>query len=152
MKKAILLLLIMVISFHLSASLLQSDSIPQLTKQDYMQKSKRQLAGGIISLTGGLLSSGVGVYLIGASPLGLFYDWGNGNDPGETANKMVTTGSVFFLLGIAAITTGIFLFIASSKNKKRGLSITAGSQSIQQMNKSSVSQTIIPSVRLTIRL
>jgi hypothetical protein len=38
------------------------------------------------------------------------------------------------------------------KNKKRGFLITAGSQSVQQMNKSSISKTIIPSVGITIRL
>jgi hypothetical protein len=150
MKKAILLLLIMVISFNLSASLLQSDSIPQLTRQDYMQKSKRQLTGAIISLSGGLLSSGFGIYVIAISPFWILSDIFSGTDTGE--KKRIITGTVFILFGLAAITGSIFLFKASSKNKKRGLSITAGSQSIQQMNNSSISQTVIPTVGLKIRL
>lgn len=148
MKKAILLLLIMVISFNLSASLLQRDSIPQLTRQDYIQKSKIQLTGAIISLSGGVLMAGYGGYLLflgsGIAIIEPIF-------PGLSKNVM-TYGSIFFLLGAAAITGSVFLFKASSKNKKRGISLTAGSQSIQQMNKSSISKTIIPSVGITIRL
>lgn len=160
MKKVFLLLLIMVISFNLSASLLQSDSIPQFTRQEYMRKSKIQLTGAIISLTGGVLLSGIGGFMLAAGAAevtsniiigGILYPI-TGTEPTVESNKGLKSGSILLLIGVTAMIVSIPLFISHSKNKKRGLSITAGSQSIQQMNKSSISKTIIPSVGLTIRL
>jgi hypothetical protein len=151
MKKNILLLMILAISFNLSASLLQSDSIPRLTRQEYLRKSKIQLTGAIVSLSGGGLMAGYGGYLLFfGSRFAIVEPIFGGTN--RISKNVMTYGSIFFLLGAAAITGSVFLFKASSKNKKRGLSITAGSQSMQQMNKSSISKTIIPSVGIKIRL
>ena len=156
MKSFFSLLLIIAFVSNACGSVLNADSIPPLSKQDYLRKSKRQMAGAIVSVSGGVLLSGIGTafLLTGAavatteiiiSPI-------TGTGPSEETNRTVNTGLALFLLGAAGVIICIPLFIASAKNKKRAASLSVGSQSVQQMGKGSIAQNNIPSLRLTIRL
>jgi hypothetical protein len=156
MKKFFTLLLTVIIVSHASGSVLRADSIPTLSKQDYLRKSKRQMAGAIVSVSGGVLLSGIGAafMLAGAavatteviiSPI-------TGTGPSEETNRTFNTGTALFLLGAAGVIVCIPLFIASAKNKKRAAALSVGTQSVQQMGKYSIAQNSLPSLRLTIRL
>lgn len=156
MKKFFTLLLTIIIVSYASGSVLRTDCIPPLSKQDYLRKSKPQMVGAIVSASGGILLSSIGTafLLTGAavatteiiiSPI-------TGSEPSDETNRTLNTGFALFLLGAAGVITCIPLFIASAKNKKRTASLSVGSQSVQQMGKHPIAQNNIPSLRLTIRL
>lgn len=156
MKKFFTLLLTIVIVLHSSGSVLRADSIPPLSKQDYLRKSKRQMAGAIVSVSGGVLLSGIGaVFILAGAAVAtteIIISPITGTGPSEETNRTFNTGTALLLLGAAGIITCIPLFIVSAKNKKRAASLSVGSQSVQQMGKVSIVQNSIPSLQLTIRL
>lgn len=57
-----------------------------------------------------------------------------------------------FTTGIAAIITGEPLFVMSSKNRKRAISVSTTEQVIKKMQRNSISRVSIPSIKLTIHL
>jgi hypothetical protein len=99
--------LIVGISFFFFTSAVFSQEIttpsPPLTKQDYLQKSKRQKTGGFILL-------GVGATMIAIAA------------PGTVSFDVVP---VLAIGGSAAVLGSIPLFIAAGKNKRRAKAMTA---------------------------
>jgi len=108
MKKNIILLMLLIIS----ASSFSQQNIPShsLTKTDYLQKSKNQKTGAWVLLGGGTVLIGTG-FLIGDQKDASFGAAGAG----------VVLGGIGFLATIGSIP----LFIASSKNKRRGMEASA---------------------------
>lgn len=70
----------------------------------------------------------------------------------EKSNGNLNTGNGLFTNGIAAIFTGEPLFVVSSKNRKRALSVSTTEQVIKKMQRNSISKVSIPSIKLTIHL
>lgn len=155
MKKLVYLLLVFFFTQTTNASAsISSDTIPSLSKEDYLLKSKRQRTGAIVSLTGGILAGTVGVVMvIGGSAL--FFveaiDFTNSSEqPDNRARNLTTAGVALLLVGTAAVVTSIVLFSHAAKNKKVAMSMTA--QPVQQLQQHGVVRTFVPSVRFTIDL
>jgi len=106
----------------------QTNPSPNLIKQDYLQKSKKQkLAARILLSAGGVLMM-AGVFVITDDVGGIF-------DPGDQEN-----GSLADMLGytgIAVALASIPLYIAAGKNKKKALSISFKNETSPQLPKSS---------------
>lgn len=109
MKKAILFFIFSTIAF--SSFSQQGSPTPALTKQDYLQKSKKQkTVARILFWGGGTLG------FIGLSQINLA-----GSIDGDVNNG---PGTVMFLTGTAAVITSIPFFSAAKKNKKKAASIS----------------------------
>ena len=139
-----------------SAASIQADTIPDLTKQQFQLKGKRQLTGAIVFLTGGTILSVAGVALVIAgaavetaeiivSPI-------TGEGVSDETNRSINTGTTLLLVGVAAAVISIPLFISSAKNKKKALTLSAHNQVIQQMQRNGISRVSIPSIKLSIDL
>jgi hypothetical protein len=119
----------------------QIDSLPVLTKQDFLQKSKSQKTTAWIMLVGGAILTGTGM-AIGVnestdavvSPFTL--------EPGPV---LLITGSVFMLSSIP-------LFMAANKNKKKAMSLTIKNEKALQLHKQKFVYKSIPSISLKVAL
>lgn len=104
MKKVFLSLVIIFLSFSVSSQ--QTEPKQQLTKQEYLKKSKSQKTAAWILLgTGTAMTMGASIWVAN----NLF-----GPDQGE---------SVLLLAGLGAMAGSIPLFIASGKNKRKANAI-----------------------------
>lgn len=95
---------VLITFFGISLQGQQTDTNPQLTQQDYLQKSKNQKTAAWI-LTGGGTAMAIGGLVLLTSQTSYF--------PSEEV------GAVLLAAGGAAIATGIILFSASNRNKKK---------------------------------
>ena len=86
----------------------QTDSSRTLTKQDYLQKSKNQKTAARILLWGGAAVA------IGAIIFDVNSDW----------SKSETPYIVAFSAGCASMIGSIPLFVASKRNKRKGMDAT----------------------------
>lgn len=117
----------------------QTSPSPNLTKQDYLKKSMHQKTAAWILLGAGSLSAIVGS--VRSNPNGA---WG-----GDASNS---NSAVFLVTGLAAIGASIPLLIASSRNKKKGMSLSFKNETGPQLQKSSFVYKTIPSLTLKISL
>jgi len=117
----------------------QSNPSPTLTKQDYLQKSKKQKTAAWILLGGGLLSSALGS--VRTNPDGI---WG-----GDASNSNQT---VFLVTGVIAISASIPLFIASSKNKKKAASLSFKNEPIPRIQRNNLVNRNMTTLTLKISL
>ncbi len=134
MKKAILcsmLLAIVYISFSQ-----QTTTSPTLTKQDYLLKSKHQKTAAWILSGAGVLSTSLGS--VQTNP-----DYGGSDNSGST---------VLLVSGLTAIGGSIILFVASSKNKKKAMSMSFKTQSVPQLINNNFVYRYTPSLNLKIKL
>lgn len=117
MKKIIVLSLVMIMSVSIFSQ--QTKTTTTFTKQDYLQKSKKQKTVAWIFLAGGgaLTTTGLAIGINGAADELVDAFTGEKNNTFEIS-------TVMFFTGAASILGSIPLFIASSKNKKKGLSLT----------------------------
>lgn len=155
MKKMLpLLVVVLALQTATASTIYSSDTIPSVTKEDYLLKSKRQRTGAILCLTGGILSTVAGgVMVIGGSTIFFVETIGSGisgEQPDNRAKNITNAGVALLLLGTAGIITSIILFNNSGKTKKMALSMTC--QPVQQLQYKSVANKIVPSVRFTIDL
>ena len=134
MKKAIFLFIFSTLAFS-SFSQPGSPS-PALTKQDYLQKSKKQKTTAWILLAGGATVGFIGLTQFNFA----------GSD-GEVNNGAAT---VMFLTGTAAVITSIPFFSAAKKNKKKAASISFKMDRVPVLQ--SKSQTAIKYPALSFRL
>jgi len=86
----------------------QTEVSPTLTKQDYLQKSKNQKTAARILLWGGAAVA------IGAIIFDVNSDW----------SKSETPYIVAFSAGCASMIGSIPLFVASKRNKRKGMDFT----------------------------
>jgi len=137
MKKIIFFLLLL-ISFS-SVFSQQTETKHSLTKQDYLAKSKRQKTGAWVLLGGGTALMGA-AFLIGDSKEASFGD----------AGAAVIMGGLGFLCDLGSIP----LFLASGKNKRRGMAASASiiMQNAYALQKQSISIIPFPALSLKIRL
>jgi hypothetical protein len=139
MKKIILITMLLIISTFTFSQ--QNTPTPTLTKQDYLQKSKHQKSAAWILLGGGLVCTSLGSIRFKPDD-----DWGGGN------NQPSTGSTVFLVTGLAAISSSITLFIFSSKNKRKSMSMSFENQMTPQLQKSSFVYRVVPSLTLKIGL
>ncbi len=135
MKKitALLLLMILLTAFSLSAQ----------TKNDYLLKSKHQKTAAWVFLGGG-----TGLAIIG----GLVGLHGVVDLVDGQQNNKIETGGILEITGGAAMLGSIPLFIASSKNKRKAMSITFSNQPLPALVKNTMGRRSFPSIGLQFKL
>jgi hypothetical protein len=121
MKKHLLLSLLFALSMNSFCQ--QRETAPTLTKQDYLQKSKKQKTTAWI-----LLAGGTTVGFIGLTK----FNFAGSEDP-EFSN---TPATVMFFSGIAVAITSIPFFNASKKNKRRAAAISIKNQFVPNIQSS----------------
>ncbi len=119
---------------------------PTLTKQDYLAKSRNQKKTAKILLVGGAVMSGVGLGIALSNLNGLF----DPNQPEPNNNGKLA--DVLGYSGLVIAAASIPLFIISSKNKKKAMSMSFKNQRIPQFRGSSFVYRPIPSINFKIDL
>lgn len=147
MKKIFLLLVVAMSSIYATAQQAPIDSSKTLTRQDYLELSKRQkkkataflLTGGAIGSIGAIIVASATVKDIGC----VFQNCGS-------SQSTYTTASVLMIVGGALCVVSIPIYVKASGNKKKGLSLSAGNQVIPQARGQSMGNNIVPSLSLTL--
>lgn len=152
MKKIIVLAMLLIVSVASFSQ--QTNPSPTFTKQDYLQKSKHQKTAAWLLLGGGLALSTTSLAI------------GAGKATKDVANiftGIVTlsnpapphdyTGETILLIGgTAAMVSSVFFFIASGKNKRKGMALSFKNEKAPQIQKSSLVYRSVPSLTLKISL
>jgi hypothetical protein len=114
MKKV--LVFIMLIFAATSSFAQKTNAGAPLTREDYLVKSKKQKSAGWSLLGGGAALIGTGL-LIGNRKESSF---------GEAA-----TGGIIGIIGILSVITSVPLFIASGRNKRKAMNVSANLEILQ---------------------
>lgn len=115
----------------------------ELTKQEYLKKSKSQRTAGGIILGGGAI-------LIGA---GLATSLGNGlANAFRLESPKNNSGDVLTVLGVISIAGSIPLLISSGKNKRRAFSLSVKNQPSQVLQNNRLYTKMTPSLTFKINL
>ena len=149
MKKIFLLTLVLLSSFVVTAQEQQIDSSKKYIKQDYLQLSKKQkrtanallLTGLGVGLTGGLIYTSASLKDLSC----LFENCG-------ASSSVYTLGTVLMIGGSVLSLTSIPVYIKASNNKKKALSLSAGTQFVPQASGTVINRVVIPSIKLTVNL
>ncbi|MEP7232245.1 MAG: hypothetical protein ABI691_18425 [Ginsengibacter sp.] len=138
MKKITALLLLMI--------LLTSQSLFAQTKDDYLLKSKHQKTAAWVMLGGGtsLLVAGGIIGIRGFANLL--------SGEVDKAGNNVGLAGLLDITGAAAMLGSIPLFIASSKNKRKAMSITFSNQPLPALVKNTMGRRSLPSIGLQLKL
>ncbi len=112
----------------------QTATLPLLTKQDYLQKSKKQKTVAWVLLGVGLVSTSLGS--IQVNP-----------DYGSNDNQ-----AAFLVVGLAAIGTSIPFFIAASKNKKKAASVSFKMEQSPYLKVARTGHTYYPAVSYSLHI
>ena len=138
MKSITTLMMLMILLISLASS--------AQTKDDYLTKSKHQKTAAWIMLGGG-----AGLGLVGEI-VGLrgFADLASGQF--HKGSNNMGAGGVLIIAGSAAILGSIPLFIASGKNKRRGMSLSFTNQPAPAFVKNIAGNKYVPSVQLKFSL
>ena len=147
MKKIILFA--MMLSMSAASFSQQTNSLPALTKQDYLKKSKNQKTAAWVLVGGGaaLVVTGCIVWVNDVNknaetdPFGVIID-----------TYTNTSGYWIVAAGIVAAAGSIPLFIASAKNKRKAMSLSFKNETIQQLKNNSFVNCSVPSLSLKISL
>ncbi len=139
MKKLIAFLLILAVS---TTSFSQTTT-PSLEKNDYLKKSKSQKTIAWI-----LAGSGVGMAAIAIAS----YNYGDVANVIEGDNSSINTKGAFFVIGGVAAISSIPFFIASGRNKRKGMSLSFKNETAPQIQKNSFVYRAIPSLTLKMGL
>jgi hypothetical protein len=142
MKKALFLL--MLIATATCGFSQHINNIKPTVNIDYVQKSKHQKIAAWILLGGGVILTTAGTAkVISNTNLDPF----NG-EPLYKANS----GDVLILVGTASMVGSIPLFIASSRNKRKAISLSLKNEYSRQIQKGIVACKIVPSLSMKIEL
>ena len=115
----------------------------ELTKQEYLKKSKSQKTVGRILLGGGGILIGAGLLTNLSNGLGnLFVEESQKN----------SSGDIFTVLGVISIAGSIPLLISAGKNKRKALSLSVKNQPSQVLQNNWLYTKMTPSLTLKIDL
>ena len=134
MKKVIIFCLLLTVSVTSFSQQTPATKIP-LTKTDYLQKSKKQKTAAWILLGGGTAMTAGSIV------------WASQNIFSTSSGP-----TVLFVVGCVSMVGSIPLFIASSKNKKRAMSVSFKNESAPQLINRTIVTRPLPSLNLKINL
>jgi hypothetical protein len=144
MKKTAVIILILTIAAPVFSQ--RTDTVPVLTRQYYLTKSKNQKKTAKILLVSGTVMSGVGLGITLSNLNGLF----DPNQPEPPNNGKLA--DVLGYSGLVIAAASIPLFIAASKNEKKGMSLSLKNQMIPEFQGTGFVYRSFPSLSLTIRI
>ena len=138
--------MIMLLNLSLASFSQQTNPSTALNKVDYLLRSRHQKTLAI------LLVSTRGVVTVIALITGAVGGAANEISNAGGSGDIVPHTHVGLIIGLAAIAGSIPLFIASSRNKMRGMGLSVGNQTVPRiLNQSSVYR-FVPSLKLKIDL
>ena len=149
MKKIIVFTLLLIVSATSFSQ--QTTPSPALTKQDYLKKSKGQKTAAWVLLGGGFACTVTGYVIVKNSLTSGDNFFGISYNTGEL-DKDFVAGEIIFFTGAAAMLGSIPLFIASSRNKRKAMSLSFKNETIPQLQKNSFVYSAVPSLTLKISL
>ena len=120
----------------------QTNETTQLSKQDYLQKSKHQKTAAWLLLGGGTVLVTIGG-LINAHEV---------YDPYSFDRNYSNKGTPLTIAGTLAIAGSIPLFIVAAKNKKKAMSLSLKNETVPQFYKQSIVSLPLPSLNIKIGL
>ena len=132
MRKIFLFSLLLILSATAFGQQINPSSA--LTKQDYLQKNKRQKTAAKTLLGGGFLSFGLGFATIG----------------GKQSNSV--DNGIMMVAGAAAVVASVPFFISASKNKKKAMNMSLKSQMVPQVQGTGFINRAVPSLHLKISI
>ncbi len=138
MKSAILLMMLII--------LLAAHSLSAQTKDDYLLKNKHQKTAAWIMLGGGTTFVAVG----GIIGIRGFSNLLSGEV--DKAGNNIGLAGLLDITGGAAMLGSVPLFIASSKNKRKAMSITFSNQPLPALVKNTMGRRSFPSIGLQFKL
>jgi len=144
MKKSIFILLVAMFANNVTASSILTDTIHLFPAKQFPMKALRQPESGISTV---LFPASIDLKKAGIKSLPVTAKCSN-----RKTDSDLNTENGAFTTGIAAIITGEPLFVVSSKNRRRALSVSTTEQVIRKMQRNSISRVSIPSIKLTIHL
>ena len=136
--------------FYITVSAQQTDTTIQMSRQDYLQKSRGQKTVGRILLGGGALLYMISVLVATDDIVGVLDGIGNPNPPEDKDNSGLS--DVLFITGTVAIVSSIPLFISAGKNKRKAASLSFKTEKYQQLSGEKIVWHRIPSLSLKINL
>ena len=142
MKKIILCALLLAIA-NVSFSQ-QTKPSQTLTKQDYLKKSRNQKTFAWI-----LVGTGVGLVVVAFAT---YSTKDYANTLFQQDNSALNTSTTLFIIGGITAVSSIPLFIASGRNKRKGMNLSLKNETTPQIQKSSFVYRYIPSLTLKISL
>ena len=132
--RSTIVLLVLLILFVTASGQQTNITIPEINKPEYLKKSKNQKTAAWILAGVGTLSVILGT--IEVNP-----------NSGENNNS-----SLFLVGGLIAIGASVPLFIASAKNKKKGMSLSFKNNRVPRLHNNNLKYSSIPSISLKIGL
>jgi len=124
----------------------QTNLSSTLTRKDYLAKCDNQKKTAKILLVGGAVMSGVGLGITLSNVSGLF----DPNQPDPNNNGKLA--DILGYSGLVIAAASIPFFIASSKNKKKAMSMSFKNQIVPQFQGIGYTYRTVPSLRLKISL
>ena len=115
----------------------------EVTKQEYLKKSKSQIITGTILLSGGAILIGAGLSTILENGIVNLF---------EQDAKKNNSGEVLTVLGIISIGGSIPLFISAGKNKRKAISLSVKNQPSQVLQNNQLYTKMTPSLTFKINL
>ena len=141
MKKITTIILLQVLSVPVFSQ--QIDHAPILTRQDYLKKSDNQKKAAKILLVGGMVVSVVGLAIA-------LDNVGNILNPDQPDNGKIA--DVLGYSGLVIAAASIPLFVASSKNEKKAVSMSFKNQLVPQFQGVGFVHRVVPSLHLKISI
>ena len=121
---------------------------PELIKTDYLKKSKNQKTAAWLLLGGGATVSLIGIAVEVNSANNALIDLFTL----QPTTSSSSSGGVLFFTGGAAMLGSIPLFIASSRNKRKGMALSFKNVKMPQINNTRLVYRRVPSLSLTFKL
>lgn len=140
-------LFVLVLSVSATTFCQQTQPKTSLTRENYLQKAKKQNATAWVLLGSGFAVTSAGI-ITGINGTA---DEFAGIFTGENSNTL-EVGGVMIYTGLAAMAGSIPFFIASSRNKKRAMSLSLKNEKAQLFSKQSFVNHSIPSISLKLSL
>lgn len=147
MKKIILFAMLLMLSASSFGQ--QTRPSPDLTKQDYLQKSKKQKKTAVVMLGGGAVLLLASFIIPKGEQTGSTDVYGIFPVPDYKNDRIK---AVLGLTGIASMLGSIPFFIASGKNKRRAMNLSFKNETTLQIQKNSFAYRPVPVLELKISL
>ncbi len=154
MKKIIVFTLMLTVSATSFSQ--QTNSLPVLTKQDYLKKSKNQKTAAWILLVGGAAMVVTGS-IVRANDLNKENEASPYVDPNGFnfqfyGSNNYNSGDWIVVAGLVAAAGSIPLFIAGARNKRKAMSVSLKNETIPHLQNGSFVNRSVPSLSLKINL
>lgn len=141
MKKYTFLLILICLAYRSFG--ITTDTLPPLSKQDYLMKSKQQKTTAKILVGAGALLTGVGMLVGTGQALGNIF---------VPEPERRNSGEVIIIIVLVTMGSSIPFFISSSSNKKKAMQLSLKAEKTSVVAYRSINNKLIPSLTLKLSL